>query len=169
MQKPSQRSAACERIVEMQLIDPPHRGQIGGAGRTRQAAAPPADAELLRLPAHWQVILTVDHRLALRRPALPTDPSKQRLTNVSSPILAGRVFSLLVAASAAFFLNVGVWFRRVRLAASAPARSAAHAALRQKFHLSRHPESPSHLCLRPEANSFPSVINYINLQIAWRI
>ena len=47
MQKPSQHSAVCERIVEMQLIDPLHRGQIGGAGRMRQVAAPPADAELL--------------------------------------------------------------------------------------------------------------------------
>jgi hypothetical protein len=72
-QKPLQHPAARERIVEMQLIDPPHYGQVGSAHNTRQVVdASPADAEFPRLPAHRQVMLTVDHRFALRRPALPS-------------------------------------------------------------------------------------------------
>ena len=48
----------------------------------------PADAERLGLPGDRQVVLTVDHRLALSNPALVSAPSKKSFSRVSSPILA---------------------------------------------------------------------------------
>ena len=56
-----------------------------GRGLYRRA---PADAERLGLPGDRQVVLTVDHRLALSNPALVSAPSKKSFSRVSSPILA---------------------------------------------------------------------------------
>ena len=72
-QQVTQHPAARERIVQVQLIDPPHDRQLGGRHRTGiviQAAA--ADPQQLRLSAQRQFVVAVDHRFALSRPALPS-------------------------------------------------------------------------------------------------
>ncbi len=52
LQQPLEHPAARERIVEVQLIDPAHQGQIGVADSAGQIVdAAPADAEDRRLPA----------------------------------------------------------------------------------------------------------------------
>ncbi len=57
----------------MQFVNPAHQRQIVGRDRPGQIIhAAPADPENLRLSAHRQVIVPVDHRFALgKSPALP--------------------------------------------------------------------------------------------------
>jgi hypothetical protein len=42
----------------------------------------------MRLPGDRQIVLTVDHRLALSNPALLSAPSKKSFSSVNWPILA---------------------------------------------------------------------------------
>ena len=56
------------------------------------------------------------------------------------------VFSPFTAAKATFALKAGVWFRRGRLRHRLSCAAAILAAVRQKLHLSRCPDFPSHLC-----------------------
>jgi hypothetical protein len=76
-QQIAQHPAAGERVVEMQLVDPPHHRQIGRRHRPR-AVIKAAAAELQdrRLPGQRKLVLTLDHRFALSMPALPSAPAK---------------------------------------------------------------------------------------------
>src|SRR3954449_2521297 len=88
-QKIAQHPAACERILEMQLIHPSHDGKIGVRDGPRPVIdASPADAQHLCLARDRQIVGTVYHRFALSRPALPSAPSKKSFSSVSSPIFA---------------------------------------------------------------------------------
>ena len=88
-QQVTQHPAACERILEMQLIHTPHDGKIGVRDGPRLVIdAAPADTQQLRLPRDRQIIGTIDHRFALSKPALPSAPSKKSFSSVSSPIFA---------------------------------------------------------------------------------
>src|SRR5271166_541389 len=77
----------------MQRVDPPHDRKLSRRRRPRfviEAAA--AQPQQFRLPRQRQVMASVDHRLALSRPALLSAPDKKSFSKVSSPILAWRVF-----------------------------------------------------------------------------
>ena len=78
VQEVAQHPAAGKRVVEMQFVEAAHDPQILGRswpGFVIDGA--PADAERLGLPGDRQVVLTVDHRLALSNPALVSAPSKK--------------------------------------------------------------------------------------------
>lgn len=76
----AQHHAACERIEQVQLVDPTHDRQVGARQGSRQIVdAAVADAVLLRLTGQRQRMATVDHRFALgNRPAFPSAPAKNR-------------------------------------------------------------------------------------------
>jgi hypothetical protein len=63
----------------MQFVYRSHQRQILRRDRPGVIHAAPADPENLRLTAHRQVIVPVDHRFALGMPALPSAPSKKLL------------------------------------------------------------------------------------------
>src|SRR4051794_8560284 len=90
-QQVTQHPAACERILEMQLIHAPHDGKIGVRDGPRLVIdAALADTQQLRLLRDRQIVGTIDHRLGLSKPALPSAPSKKSFSNVNSPIFAWR-------------------------------------------------------------------------------
>src|SRR5277367_1187585 len=92
-QQVTQHPTARERVVEVQLVDPPHDRQIDDRHRTRiviQAAT--ADPQHLGLAAQCQPVSAVDHRFALGKPALPSAADKKSFSSVSSPIFACSVF-----------------------------------------------------------------------------
>src|SRR4051794_40738030 len=85
---------------EMQLVHPPHHGEIGRRDRTRPIVdAAAADPERLRLLSDGERMVALDHRFALRRPALPSAPDKKSLVSVNSPILACSVFTSMAGAA----------------------------------------------------------------------
>ena len=88
-EKIAQHARPRERALQMPFVDPPHERQVAGRNRTRligdRAAA---DAHSLRLAGNRQVVLAVDRRFALNRPALPSAPDKKSFSSASSPILA---------------------------------------------------------------------------------
>lgn len=56
--------AACERVIQMQFVDPQHQCEIGGENRSPQIIdIPSADAEGRRLLPDGQRALTVGHPL----------------------------------------------------------------------------------------------------------
>src|SRR3979490_2046810 len=62
---------------------------VGGPRRSRQVVdAATADTQNLRLLRDRQIVLAVDHRFALSKPALVSAPSKKSFSSVSSPIFA---------------------------------------------------------------------------------
>src|SRR5271157_3286236 len=84
----------------MQFVEAAHDPQILGRGWPGFVVdGAPADAERLGLPGDRQVVLTVDHRLALSNPALVSAPSKKSFSKVSSPILAGSAFKSTLGAA----------------------------------------------------------------------
>src|SRR3954468_24422291 len=88
-QEIAQHPAACERILEMQLIHPSHDGKVGVRDGLRPAIdARPADAQQLCEAGERQSGATLYHRFALSSPALPSAPSKKSFSSVSSPIFA---------------------------------------------------------------------------------
>src|ERR1700733_7045653 len=92
-QQVAQHPTAGERVIQVQLIDPPHDRQISGRHRTGiviQAAT--ADPQHLGLSAQRQSVPAVDHRFALSKPALPSAADKKSFSSVSSPIFACSVF-----------------------------------------------------------------------------
>ena len=92
-QQIAQHPAARERVIQMQLVDPPHHRQIGRRhrpGPVIQAAA--AQLQDRRLPGQRKLVLAVDHRFALSMPALLSAPAKKSFSSASSPILACSVF-----------------------------------------------------------------------------
>src|SRR3954454_9109357 len=73
----------------MQLVDPTHDGEVGYRYRAWQVIdAAAADLANLRLFDDRQIVLAVDHRFALSKPALVSAPSKKSFSSVSAPILA---------------------------------------------------------------------------------
>src|SRR5690606_42012027 len=79
----------------MQFIDPAHQGQIPWRDRTWQIIdAAPANIEHPCLLGHGQIMIAINHRFALSRPALLSAPSKKSFSSVSWPILACRVFKI---------------------------------------------------------------------------
>jgi hypothetical protein len=88
----TQHPAARERVVEVQLVDPPHDRQIGGRRRTRIVIQATADPQQFGRSAQCQPVSAVDHRFALGNPALPSAADKKSLSSVSSPSFACSVF-----------------------------------------------------------------------------
>ena len=88
----AQHPAARERVLQVQLVDAPHQLQVRFADRlevvVHRAAA---DVQQLGLALDGQLVVTVDHRLALSNPALVSAPSKKSFSSVSCPIFAGSV------------------------------------------------------------------------------
>src|SRR5262245_50161227 len=84
--------AACANLrvmLQVQLIQPSHERKIARRdydGLVVDAA--PADPQGSTLLRHRQLVIAVDHRLALGNPALPSAASKKSFSSVSSPILA---------------------------------------------------------------------------------
>src|SRR6267378_756023 len=96
-QQASQHARAGEGEIQMQPIEMPHDLQVGRRHRPRQVVhAATADLQRLRLLGNRQIVRTVDHRLALSRPALLSAPSKKSFSSVSSPILACNDFTSTV-------------------------------------------------------------------------
>ena len=80
----------------MQFVNPSHHLQVGHRHRPRQVVdAATADAQNLRLLCDRQIVLTVDHRFALSKPALLSAPSKKLSTALRDPcgIETGRLRS----------------------------------------------------------------------------
>ena len=88
-QQVAQHPRAGEGKLQMQLVHLPHEGKVG---RTHQlwhiVEAPAADVQRFGLLRQWQIMLAVDHRFALSKPALLSALSKKSFSSVNSPILA---------------------------------------------------------------------------------
>src|SRR5204863_9113624 len=88
-QQASQHPAPGKGELQMQPVQTPHDRKVSFRHWARQVVdAATADVQSLRLLGDRQIVRTVDHRLALSRPALPSAPSKKSFSSVSSPILA---------------------------------------------------------------------------------
>src|ERR1700686_4709288 len=93
-QKASQHPRAGERGLQVQSIEPPHDREVGFRHRSRQVVyAATADMQNLRLLRDRQIVLAVDHRFALSKPALVSAPSKKSFSSVNSPIFACNDFT----------------------------------------------------------------------------
>src|SRR6266481_3842681 len=93
-QQAAQHPRTGERKLQMQPVETPHHLQVARRHRTWQVVdAAAADVQNLRLLGDRQIVLTVDHRFALSKPALPSAPSKKSFSSVSSPILAWSDFT----------------------------------------------------------------------------
>src|SRR5450759_3460540 len=100
-QQASQHPRAGEGELQMQPVETPHDREVGFRHRARQIVdAATADVQSFRLFRDCQVVLTVDHRLALSKPALPSAPSKKSFSSVSSPILACSDFTSMAGCTA---------------------------------------------------------------------
>jgi PAS domain S-box-containing protein len=91
----------------MQFVNPAHQHQIIGGDRPGLVIhAAPADPDNLRLSAHRQVIVPVDHRFALgKSPALPSAPDKKSRSSVNSPILACSVLTSIAGGLESGFVS----------------------------------------------------------------
>src|SRR5476649_2151388 len=86
----------------MQPVEPPHDHEVGFRNRPRQVVdAATADTQNLRLLRNRQIVLAVDHRFALSKPALVSAPSKKSFSSVSAPILACNDFTSMTGSCAA--------------------------------------------------------------------
>src|SRR6478736_6264824 len=100
-QKASQHPRAGERELQVQSIEPPHDREVGFRHRSRQVVdAATADTQNLRLLRDRQIVLAVDHRFALSKPALVSAPSKKSFSSVNSPILACSDFTSIAGSCA---------------------------------------------------------------------
>src|SRR5262247_1993031 len=87
--QPLQHARAGEGELQMQLVHAPHQCKIGGRHRTRLVVkTATTDVQHGRLPRQWEIMIAVNHRLALSNPALSSALSKKSFSRVSSPILA---------------------------------------------------------------------------------
>src|SRR5579863_1588636 len=85
----AQHPRAHERMLQMQLIEPPHQRQIGGAGGLRQVVhRPPTEPQQGGLARYRQAMLAVDHSLAPSPPALLSARAKKSSSSACCPILA---------------------------------------------------------------------------------
>src|SRR5450756_1155075 len=74
------------RELQMQPVEPPHDCEVGFRHRARQIVdAATADAQNLRLLGDRQIVLAVDHRFALSKPALVSAPSKKLTSALRAP------------------------------------------------------------------------------------
>src|SRR5262245_2396859 len=88
-QQVPQHARTCVGMREMQLVDPSHERKIALRHPGRLVVdATPTDPQGSALFGHRQLVIAVDHRLALGNPALPSAASKKSFSSVSSPILA---------------------------------------------------------------------------------
>src|SRR5215467_955086 len=88
-QQVAQHAGPCVRVLQVQLVQPPHERKIARRHRNRLVVdAAPGDPQGSALLRHRQLVIAVDHRLALGNPALPSAASKKSFSSVSSPILA---------------------------------------------------------------------------------
>src|SRR3990167_2287026 len=88
-QQASQHPRAGEGQLQMQPVEAPHDREVGFRHRPRQVVdAATADVQSFRLLGDRQIMVTVDHRFALSKPALPSAPSKKSFSSVRSPIFA---------------------------------------------------------------------------------
>ena len=77
----------------MQLVEATHERKVPGRNRPRHIIDRAAgELQDLRLARHWEIVIAVDHRFTLSRPALLSAPDKKSFSNASSPILACKVF-----------------------------------------------------------------------------
>ena len=89
--------------LEIKLVDAALDRQRRHRQRARLAIdAAPSDVQYLRLVREGKRMRPVDHRYALRRPALPSAPDKKSFSSASSPIFAWRTFKSTGAAPSAF-------------------------------------------------------------------
>jgi hypothetical protein len=69
---------------------------VGGFSMPVVVDAATADTQNLRLLRDWQIVLAVDHRFALSKPALGSAPSRKSFSSVNSPIFACSDFTSTV-------------------------------------------------------------------------
>src|SRR5262249_30600992 len=77
-QKPSQHPRPREGEPQRQSVEAPHDRKVGfrpGAWQVLHTAT--ADAQDFRLPREWEIMIAVNHRLALSNPALSSALSKK--------------------------------------------------------------------------------------------
>ena len=87
-QQMAQYPAACEGIVQMQLVDLPHQQKISFRKWTRLVIdAAPAGRQHFDLLSNRKRMLAVDNLLALRRPAFVSAPSKKSFSSGNWPNL----------------------------------------------------------------------------------
>ena len=70
-QRAAQHPGTHERVLQVQLVNTPHQRQVGRVdqlGNVVDRAA--ADVQQLGLLGYGEVVMSVDHHLALSRPAL---------------------------------------------------------------------------------------------------
>src|SRR5262249_61074688 len=116
-QQPLQHARAGERELQMQLVHAPHQCKIGGRHRTRLVVKTAAtDVQHGRLPREREIMIAVNHRLALSNPALSSALSKKSFSSVSSPIFP---CSPLMSTSRAYALPLQL----VANTSAAPSRS----------------------------------------------
>ena len=85
-QQASQHPRTGEGELQMQPVETSHDRNIGVRHRARQVVdTATADAQNLRLLGDRQIVLTVDHRFALNKPALLSAPSKKLTTALHAP------------------------------------------------------------------------------------
>jgi len=103
LQQIAQHAAARKRGIQMQRVHPPHDREVSDRSRPWHGVdAASADPQQLRLARERPRVSTVDHRLALGKPALPSAPSRTSFSKISSPSFAWRALrSILVAAASA--------------------------------------------------------------------
>ena len=88
-QQVPQHARTCVGVLQVQLVEPAHERKVGRRHLDGLVAhAAPADPQGSALLGHRQLMIAVDHRLALGNPALPSAASKKSFSSVSSPILA---------------------------------------------------------------------------------
>src|SRR5260370_15108015 len=93
-QQTSQHARAGEGKLQMQPIEMTHDLQVGRRYRPRQVVhAATADAQGFRLLGDRKIVLAVDHRFALSKPALPSAPSKKSFSTLTPPILPSPAFT----------------------------------------------------------------------------
>ncbi len=70
----------------MQLVDPPHEREVCGRHRSRQIVdAATADVQRFGLLGDRKIVVTINHRFALSKPALPSAPSKKLNSALRTP------------------------------------------------------------------------------------
>jgi hypothetical protein len=86
-QQASQHPRAGEREFQVQSVELPHDREVGLRHRPRQVInAATADTQNLRLLRDRQIVLAVNHRFALSKPALVSAPSKKLSRCCAPPV-----------------------------------------------------------------------------------
>src|SRR5260370_9726141 len=107
-----------KRVLQVQLVDPPHQGEVHRRARLRSVVHRRArQFKQLRLAHDRQIVSAVDHRFALASPMRPSEPDKKSFSSANCPILACSVlrsgpcsrFSAAVANTSAARCNNSVF------------------------------------------------------------